>query len=641
VRLAGIADDDGYDGVKSLYSSASPYNHTYGERASLRFEPTDSVEANVMYEHMFRHLQSYTQVEGPGASGGLNPNAPANYNGPPISPFQLLGVQSYPNENYTTSDIVTAQLDWHVLGQVISFDGGYWKYNLNGGNMSDAAHQVPGISADNPIEREAFQFSTPFTDQQSQSDELRIASESPIFGIMDYTAGFFHRDTRAAVNFVQLASFLPGSFGSPLAVPNPFIYNPNYTLQLLIESPVLEKENSEFLNLTFHLPYETELAVGGRYLNYKKTGFTEGTLLPNGVYAATPLPFPCGAIGLGSTYPGTCNIPLASVLPSTIALPYTPQNLPANAFIYNVSLSHKLTRDLLLYVNSGSSWRPPAAAVGIFNAANDPELASLITVKPEKSYSFEGGFKWTFLDNRARLNIAYYHQKFENFIYQGLPALYLDDNGSGAPTVTPFVFTSNPDAVVNGVDLNSGFQLTRQWSFSLTANYSNGHLTGSSIPCSPPSGGTTPAAFPPGTHVFLCSSEASVSTAPNFTFTPMTEYDMPVPVFGSDAFIRALYTFYGRNPHASEFYVTPAYGLLNLYLGLRSPDGAWEGALFAKNALNTQRLLSTTQGTPAVNASTLNTTFGSSGYYESNSGAPMVTPRQQFGLTVTYSWGSR
>jgi iron complex outermembrane receptor protein len=189
---------------------------------------------------------------------------------------------------------------------------------------------------------------------------------------------------------------------------------------------------------------------------------------------------------------------------------------------------------------------------------------------------------------------------------------------------------------VNGVDLDSGFQFTRQWSFDLAASYSNGHLTGSEIPCNPPSGGTTPEAFPPGTHVFLCPSHASIATTPNFTTTATTEYDSPVPNTGIYAFIRGLYTFYGRNPHASQYYVTPSYGLLNLYLGLRSPNGAWEGSLFVKNLFDTQRILSTSAGTPAITAIGLDTTFGSSGYYN-----VATTPRQEAGLTFTYSFGSR
>jgi iron complex outermembrane recepter protein len=456
------------------------------------------------------------------------------------------------------------------------------------------------------------QFRLRSSDEQTQTNELRIASEAPVFGFLDYTAGFFSRNTRNEVDVVQLATFLGGSFGPATATPNPFIYNPGDTLSLLIESPKNEKEYSEFLNLTFHLPHDTELVMGGRRLSYKAVGSTDGTVI----------------------IPSLPSLHVA-------ALPFTPQNLSVDTGIYNFSLSHKLNQNLLVYVNSGSSWRPPATAVGIFNAANDPELTSLLHVKPEQSYSFEGGFKWTFLDNRARVNVAYYHQQFDKFIYYGLPTLYLSDNGSGSPTASPFAFTSNPDAVVNGVDLDTAFQFTRQWNVNLAASYSNGHLTGSSIPCAPPSGGTTPAAFPSGTHVFLCPSHASVSEAPNLTVTPSSEYDMPVPAVGADAFIRGLYTFYGRNPHSSEFYVTPSYGLLDLYVGLRSPGGAWEVAAFAKNAFNTQRLLSTTLGTPAITAMGLNTLFGSSGYYSAVNSTAMVTPRQQFGLTATYSFGSR
>jgi iron complex outermembrane receptor protein len=386
------------------------------------------------------------------------------------------------------------------------------------------------------------------------------------------------------------------------------------------------------VNFTFHLPRDTELAVGGRHLDYKKTGYTLGTLLPQGAFVAAPLPA-CGP--LTSTYPGTCNIPASAVIRNTTALPLTPGNVTDHSWIYNISLSHKLNQDFLVYVSSGSSWRPPGVAVGIFNAASDPTLTSLINVKPEKSYSVETGFKLTFLDNRARFNAAFYHQHFNRFIYLGLPVVYLSDNGSGNPSATSFQFTSNPDAVVNGVDLDAGLRLTREWTFDLTASYASAHLTGSPIPCNPPGGGTTAAAFPTGTHVFLCPSSASINTTPNFNFSAQTEYDHPLP--GSkrtNGFIRGLYTFFGRNPHASEFYVTPSYGLLNVYLGLRDSGGLWEVSAFAKNALNTKRVLSL--GYPAITDSTLAATFGSSGYFD-----VLMTPRQEFGLTATYSFGSR
>jgi iron complex outermembrane recepter protein len=645
-RLAALFDADDLDGVKSVNSSQSPYYHTYSGRASVRWEPVDSVEANVMYQHTYWHQNQFPEVYGPGAVGGVNPLAPANYNGPPINGEQRLGVTEYPVTQWDKQDLVTGQLDWHVGGQVVTYDGSYWDYNVNdnGGLENSAANQVPGITAENPIPRKDFQFDTPSIYQTVQTHELRIASETPLWGFMDYTAGGFFKHTQNSVNVVQLATFFPGAFGPPPAS-DPFIYSADHTLQLAIYSPAAEKETSEFLNLTFHLPLDTELAVGGRHIHYEKRGTLQATLLPEGAFVSAALPASiCGLIsGLyGNTYPGACDIPATSPLvigTNTSALPLTQQNLDDNRWIYNASLSHKFTPELLAYVTGGTSWRPPASTVGINNAANDPVLNSLLHLKSETSVNVEVGAKWTFLEDRARLNVSAFHQKFTNFIYTGLPIQYLSDTGSGAPSVATFSFNSNPDAVVNGVNVDTGIRITREWNFDLNAAYANGHLTGSEIPCSPPGGANDPSAFPPGTHIFLCPSNASTSIGPNFTGTAESEYHRLLPGSSTvEGFVRGLYTYYGRNSHASEFITAPAYGILNAFFGLRSADGAWEGAFFAKNALNVKPILTSSLGTPAIDTAGLSgppNNFGNSGYYNVS-----TAPRQEFGITGTYKFGS-
>jgi iron complex outermembrane receptor protein len=656
VRLAGIADDDNYNDVKSVNDPQDPYFHTYGGRVSVRVEPVDSVEANFVYQHLYTHQSSYPQVYGAGAPGGTivpNPLAtgygvpavvPANYNGPPISPLQRLGVNTYPDVLYNRDDIGTAQVDWHFLGQTLTYDGSYSRYALrHGGYASVPGNQAPGINAANPVP--PIQDEIPYTTGYTQTHELRVSSETPLFsGLMDYTAGMYLRETTNEVNAVQGQSYLSGSFGSPLGAADPFTYNPAYTLQVDVNSPSQERELSEFAHLTFHLPHEIELALGGRHINYQKSGFTEVNYIKQFSIAepAFAFPAPCAAIGFSSTYPGTCNVPAAAIPTfNGSALPRTPQNLRDSPWIYNFSLSHKINPDLLVYVSSGSSWRPPAQSVGIYNAANDPTLNSLLHLQTETSYEFEGGFKWSFLERRGRLNITYYHQKFNGFIYEGLQTIYLQDNGVQS-TVMPFAFNSNPDAVVNGVDFDSGFQITRQWNVGLNASLANGHLTGSSIPCNPPSGGTTAAAFAAPPYIFLCPSHASTSTTANFNASAQSEYDLPLPfAHNIDSFIRGLYVFNGRNPHASEFYVTPSYGIMNLYLGVRSPDGAWEASLFAKNLFNTQRILQVSY--PEISTG-LTGLFGSSGYSYvggSPNGGGGITPQQEFGLTLTYSIGSR
>jgi iron complex outermembrane receptor protein len=642
LRLAGLGDWNDLDGVKSVNSSDQPLFHTFAGRASLRWEPIDALEANVMYQHLYWHQDQFAEVAGTGAVGGVNPNAPAGYNGPPLNVTDRRAVETFPNTQYNRQDIVTWQLDWHTLGQVISVDGNYFRWELNNGDGNSGGNQVPGITAANPVPRQPFQFDTPSTVQHTQTDELRISSETPYFnGLLDYTAGLFYRRTNNQVNVVQLASFLPGSFGTPTAPSNPFIYHSKYTLQLIIDSPTQEEEFSEFAHLTFHLPHDFELTAGGRHINYKKDGSIEGTLLTQGVFIAAALPSNiCGAINgqYGATYPGICDLPASLAIRNTTALAYTPQYLRDSPWIWNASISHKFNPNLLAYINGGSSWRPPASTVGIFNAANDPVLNELLHLKSETSINIETGVKWTFWDNRAHLNVAYYHQKFNGFIYNGQPTLYLVDNGSGTPAVNPFSFNSNPDAVVNGMDLDTFFRFTRQWNAGLTLTWSNGHLTGSEIPCSPPNGGNTPAAFPPGQHIFLCPSHASTTVTPNFNFSATSEYDQPIPTTSNiDGFIRGLYTFYGRNPNVSQYYTTPSYGILNLYAGLHSREGTWEASLFVKNILNNKTVLFSGAASPtAAGQGSLTTTFGSSGYY-----GAAVAPRQEAGITVSYAFGSR
>jgi iron complex outermembrane recepter protein len=661
LRVAGLIDDNALDGINSLNSTVQPYSRTSAGRASLRFEPIDSLEGNLVYQKSYWQQGQYPQVLGAGGAGGQinaapppgvflvpNPLAPPGYNGPVIAATDAHAVQNRPDVQWNHSELMTGNLDYHFAGQRLGYNGSYWTYADNNGNFGiDAANQVPGITASNPIPRQAFQFDTPSIIQHTNTQELRISSETPIADLFDYTAGGFFRHTHNQVNVVQLASFLPGSFGSPLGAPNPNIYNPNYTLQLHIDSPVNEQEISEFANITFHILKDTELSLGGRHIHYEKRGTLDANLLTQGVFLALPtsalmLPagVPCSAAHLGSTYPGTCDLPASVAIPNTTALPLTQQNSDDNQWIYNASLSHKFFENLLTYVTVGSSWRPGSAAVGINNAANDPTLNSLLHVKSETSTDYELGTKWTFLENRGRLNLAFFHQKFKNFIYSGLPITYLSDNGV-TTTPTQFSFTSNPDAVINGVNLDTGFLITRQWSIDLNTAYTNGHLTGSPIPCSP-AGGSFPGTAPPP-YIYLCPSNASTSAAPNFSSVLQSEYHMAVPVLSNtEGFVRGLWNYYGSNPHANQFYTAPGYGIVNFFLGLRSPDRAWEGSLFVKNAFDAQPVLINGIGGPQLTTSSLSLPypagggFGASGYY-----GTQLAPRREFGITFTYAFGSR
>ncbi len=70
LRLAGLIDDNALDGVNSINSSVQPFSRTSAGRASLRFEPIDSIEGNLMYQKSYWQQGQYPQVQGAGGVGG-------------------------------------------------------------------------------------------------------------------------------------------------------------------------------------------------------------------------------------------------------------------------------------------------------------------------------------------------------------------------------------------------------------------------------------------------------------------------------------------------------------------------------------------------------------------------------------------
>jgi iron complex outermembrane receptor protein len=290
----------------------------------------------------------------------------------------------------------------------------------------------------------------------------------------------------------------------------------------------------------------------------------------------------------------------------------------------------------MVYANTGTAWRTGPAVVGVTNGRKDPLLNSLIYLSPEYSHSYELGVKAAFLDKRALVNVAVFHQYFDGLIFQSLPAPYISD--SGAPNTTPSIsqnsFVVNANAVVNGVDADASFRVTRNWTITGAFSYANGHVDNAPIPCTPPGFDGTVASFPAGQVVYRCNSNQSVSRAPSWTTTWQSEYSMAL-ASQADGYIRGLLTYYPRNDNASQGFVADSYALLNLYVGVRDPDNLWDVSLFAKNVTNTRVTLSKDFATLSE-AGNVTSTFGSSGYY-----ATTFTPPLQVGLNVRYSFGSR
>ena len=86
-----------------------------------------------------------------------------------------------------------------------------------------------------------------------------------------------------------------------------------------------------------------------------------------------------------------------------------------------------------------------------------------------------------------------------------------------------------------------------------------------------------------------------------------------------------------------------SYGWLNLYAGLRDPDGAWELNFYAKNVFDTVKV---TRFDPPASTSyqelappTFQSTVGKS--FTSTYSIIQITPPREFGISLRLSFGSR
>jgi iron complex outermembrane receptor protein len=624
VRVAGLSDRNDAGGVRSLHNTTDPKATTQALRGSVLFTPTQDLTAELVYQTLSHKSTSFSQVSGPGAG----------YNGPSLTSSDRLAVQDGLNEVDQDNEGLIGRLDYDALGHRLSYVGSYQNVKLTPRAPDDLGNNLPGGEI----------YSTVRSRQTRTSHEIRLSSTTAPGRMFDYTVGAYGELVRAKGQVEQVASQLPGAFGSPLLAPDPTAYNGKYALPLFIDAPTKTTQLAVFGSVTAHLGSKTELTAGVRHFVAKGSNsiaISAGSALIALPPSALGLPS-CAAAGLAVTYADTCDVPTAMIGIAPGVLRANAQQTKFTPTIYNVSLSHRLNRDLMVYANTGSSWRAGGVElIGPNNAGNDPNLAEQIYHDPEHSRSYEAGVKWTFLEGRGRFNAAIYHQTFKDLRFRTQPLPYYDDNGLGSVNITILNFTTTADAVVDGFDLEAAFQITPKWNLSLSGSYADGRIDNDLVPCRDGNfdgiaDNLTPTAadfLAAGTALAVCKSGSSITQNPYWNLSLRTEY--VTPLRGKvDGFVRALLPYNPSNDRQTIAQTIGAYGILNLYAGVRSQDGAWEASLFAKNALKTDETLN--RNFAEKNVGGLPGQFGASGYYQTT-----TTPRREIGVNIRYAFGSR
>lgn len=625
VRVAGAIDQGDGNFVHSVSGGVSPFRNTESGRASVSLNPFEGFDAGVVYQYTHQNSRQYVQYEGQGASGGVLPTAPFGYNGPRIEAGDRATASEAPRFADQTTHQITGFANLSVLGHTLSYVGGYVEQGSHVRQAQDNANLVRGDY-----------FQDLHTTSVAQSHELRLASDNRS-GFLSYTAGYFHSYSRNSVIGVQPASFLPGAFGSPADVPDPGQFNPRFALDLNIASGGPSIEDSFFGNVTLRLGRRTELTGGVRYIRSKQDASTSVKLASGLIAQAIGLP--CDLAGFPSTYPGYCDIPITLNQPVGGGV----NNKVDKPVVYNVSLSHRFSDSILVYATIGSSWRRGGNNFFTNNAEHSPALDALLFLANETSTSYEVGLKTNFLDRRLRFNIAGFYQRFRNLNFQLQAVPYLSANGATVVAESS-TFSTAADAEVKGFDADLSFAVTPNWSFGVTASYADGKVANDLIPCRdsnfdgvPDAGVVTVADFRArNLYIAQCVSNQSVSRDPLWSATAQSELRQPLGA--SEGYLRGLLSFYPENDRRNVGYRSPAYALVNLYAGVRAPEGQWDVGVFARNLFDTGVRL----GREPVDVNPLGNTsalFGdgvNTGYRE-----VVYTPPLEVGVSVRYAFGSR
>src|SRR5579863_2972120 len=307
VRFAAVHDYNDNDGVRSVNDPQKPYQKIDSWRASIRFKPIDTLDANLMYEQYWSDFANYNQVFGAGyqqVTPGLGPAS--NYSGPPISLISRLGVGKAISHAKYFDRLLTANVAWNIAPNVqLTYVGSYFQFrphniiNLDPGNF----YPIPVM--------EDFKSPSNYLTQ-----ELRL--EAKVNKYWDFGVGGFYEHYSDVSYINEIAEFLPGVFGNPglpaFGIPPSLSYNkfnPVYAGLLNLAVPVRSTTQAIFVNSTFHLTPSTELFAGIRYFEYTfithQIGSVTGTVatgVPSIFCGLVPGSAPSVAI------PGQCDLPI-------------------------------------------------------------------------------------------------------------------------------------------------------------------------------------------------------------------------------------------------------------------------------------------------------------------------------------------
>jgi iron complex outermembrane receptor protein len=610
IRVSGLHDDGDANLVRTITTAVphqKPRSRTESGRISGLVTPTDWLRLEGSYQTIARDLRNYNQVE---SFSVVNPTAP-------VSPTLIRAEdrkssQAAPRDIGQNFKIYNWRSEISVAGQQLIYQGQHYTQRLASAETQDPASVFPTTDLN--------QYT--LSNIKSTSQEVRLQNQARVFDMFDYVVGYFDNKNETPTTLNR-----PTAVRYPLFIPNipqlaqlvPLAGTVAQVVQTPIQRTGSSREKSIYGNLTAHVGEKFQISGGLRHIDYSDIG----QLIVNGATLST-------------------------------------DKHDDKKWVYTASAQYSITPDVMVYVNTGSSYRPGIAVVGDFNLAQSTLEKSFLNLPSETSKSYEGGLKSTLFDRRMRLNVSAFHQKFANYPYRapGTGVYYVNtvSNGAGgtAQQVAQFNFAAAVPVEVNGVEGEVSYELASNWNVGLVASYAMGKIKNGTIPCNDLNGDGKPDVITSapsltalqaavGTdNIDSCKVSQRSSFQPPFSTSIQSEYSLPIGSF--EGYVRGLVNYNGKSQGdpTNTFDDVSGYTLVNLFAGLRAADKGWEISLYAKNLFNTDKVLTRTDPLstsyqqltlPAFSpvATTVTSTYTTI----------TTTPPQEFGITFKVALGSR
>ena len=615
VRIAANIEDSELNRIYSINSTLKPKLRSRTERFTLLWQASDTLKVEGMYQRKRQLSRYYTQVVGTGSPGFAALRIPANFNGPALTLKDRRSVNDGASFYYNSFDLFTVNASWEVLGHVVSYNHGSQIYKAKPNrNAQDTANVAPGL--------EIYNIFSQAKQPSYNTNEIRISSQTNPDHLIDYDFGWYSKHSDGNLTAAG-QNLTPGALGAPfVAVPGQ-VTTPDsrYIVNSLTTIGIGQKFDSFYGNVRVHLGSKTELSGGLSiirdrvpvFLNVQTTSalVAFARFLPAAA-GGCPSPLLPNSIAYGA---GFCDVTVPARNTNE------PHNDKYNKKIYNISLSHRFSDNLMVYATTGSSFRTGLPAIN-----NDGLPAALTVPKPETAKSYELGVKTNF-GRRFKINADIFQIDYKNQLTQAVGIPYFNTVGSRVAQ-TGVAFYTNVDARVRGAELDLSVQPLANLFFGANLSYSKIKSRGGAVPCTDPTRPIT-AANP----INLCASPKGQTLNASSPFQASVNGSYSVPMGPVEAYVRFNVNYQNRNPNFSiSADPTPGYSIVDLFAGITGNDEQWDLGIYAKNVFNKQVQLNRT---PVLNS--VYALFAApTGYSSVNSNLP-----REVGATLRFSFGSR